>query len=90
MFAVKGVGRDHAKFSPVATAFYRLLPDIRLTRDVYDSAAIRLQKCFTPGVMELEPTEDGRKKAVIVDARSVGVAVINHFFQCLSVLQFFL
>ena len=25
LYAVKGLGNDHAKFSPVATAFYRLL-----------------------------------------------------------------
>ena len=30
MVAIKGVGKDHAKFSPVATAYYRLLPEIRL------------------------------------------------------------
>ena len=28
--AVKSVGKDHAKFSPVATASYRLLPAITL------------------------------------------------------------
>eukprot|EP00088_Acartia_fossae_P018009 TRINITY_DN20330_c0_g1_i1.p1 TRINITY_DN20330_c0_g1~~TRINITY_DN20330_c0_g1_i1.p1 ORF type:complete len:336 (-),score=51.85 TRINITY_DN20330_c0_g1_i1:116-1123(-) len=69
MFAVKGQGRDHAKFSPVATVFYRLLPTINLVKDVYDQDAIRLQKCFSPGVMELEPTKNGRKKAVIIDPR---------------------
>jgi DNA-directed RNA polymerase I and III subunit RPAC1 len=26
LHCVKGVGKDHAKFSPVATASYRLLP----------------------------------------------------------------
>eukprot|EP00088_Acartia_fossae_P014083 TRINITY_DN17504_c0_g1_i4.p1 TRINITY_DN17504_c0_g1~~TRINITY_DN17504_c0_g1_i4.p1 ORF type:complete len:336 (-),score=74.90 TRINITY_DN17504_c0_g1_i4:55-1062(-) len=70
LFAVKGVGRDHAKFSPVATAFYRLHPEIRINRDVFDENAIRLVKCFTPGVMQLEPTEDGRKKAKVLDARN--------------------
>jgi DNA-directed RNA polymerase I and III subunit RPAC1 len=25
----KGIGKTHAKWSPVCTAFYRLLPDIR-------------------------------------------------------------
>ena len=29
----KGIGRDHAKFSPVCTAFYRLLPTITLLKD---------------------------------------------------------
>lgn len=69
LFAVKGQGRDHAKFSPVATAFYRLLPAITLLRDVHGDDAHRLQKCFSPGVIELEPTDDGRKKAVVVNAR---------------------
>ena len=26
--AVKGIGKTHAKWSPVATAFYRLLPEV--------------------------------------------------------------
>jgi len=70
LYAVKGIGRDHAKFSPVATAFYRLHPSIQLLRDVYDEDARRLQACFSPGVMELEPCQDGRKKAVLIDARN--------------------
>ena len=32
MVAIKGVGKDHAKFSPVATVWYRLLPEIILNR----------------------------------------------------------
>ena len=34
MVAIKGVGKDHAKFSPVATAYYRLLPEITLKERV--------------------------------------------------------
>jgi len=30
----KGIGKDHAKFSPVATAAYRLLPKVVLTRRI--------------------------------------------------------
>ena len=37
----QGIGRDHAKFSPVATVFYRLLPDIKIIKDVYDQDAVR-------------------------------------------------
>jgi DNA-directed RNA polymerase I and III subunit RPAC1 len=70
LFAVKGVGRDHAKFSPVATAFYRLHPEIKINKDIYDDDALRLLKSFTPGVIQLEPTQDGRKKAVVIDARN--------------------
>lgn len=50
---VKGIGRDHSKFSPVATASYRLLPEIRLTERVTGERAHRLQKCFSKGVIEI-------------------------------------
>ncbi|XP_069682724.1 DNA-directed RNA polymerases I and III subunit RPAC1 isoform X1 [Periplaneta americana] len=69
LHAVKGIGKDHAKFSPVATAFYRLLPEITLTRDVEGEQAERLQKCFSPGVIGLEETPYGKKKAKVLDAR---------------------
>lgn len=54
MHCVKGIGKDHAKFSPVATASYRLLPDITLLQPVEDEAAETLQKCFSPGVIEIQ------------------------------------
>ncbi len=66
LYAYKGAGHDHAKFSPVATAFYRLLPEISLNRAVKGEQAERLQKCFSPGVIELE---GAKKKAVVKDAR---------------------
>ena len=68
LHAVKGIGRDHAKFSPVATAFYRLLPQVELLRQVEGEQAERLQKCFSPGVIEL--VEQGEKTvAKVKDAR---------------------
>lgn len=68
--AVKGIGKDHAKFSPVATAFYRLLTEIRLKRDFYDEEAEKLQSCFTPGVIELVADEaSGRRKAAVANPR---------------------
>ncbi|PSN41339.1 DNA-directed RNA polymerases I and III subunit RPAC1 [Blattella germanica] len=69
LHAVKGIGKDHAKFSPVSTAYYRLLPEITLTREIEGEPAVRLQRCFSPGVIDLVETEDGKKKAVVVDAR---------------------
>lgn len=69
LVAVKGIGRDHAKFSPVATAFYRLLTEIKLKRSFYDEEAAKLQSCFSPGVIELVEENDGRKKAVVKNAR---------------------
>lgn len=53
------VGKDHAKFSPVATASYRLLPEITLLQTIEGEKAERLKRCFSPGVIELEDV-DGR------------------------------
>lgn len=94
LHCVKGIGQDHAKFSPVgesclltnnakvyvsvclcvchqcdiiitvvtlyyiATASYRLLPDITLTKHVTGKSAHRLKKCFPEGVIEIR-TEEG-------------------------------
>jgi len=66
MYAVKGTGRDHAKFSPVSTAFYRLLPSISLTKPVQGEAATRLQNCFSPGVIKVEGPKN---EAVVVNPR---------------------
>ena len=48
-----GTGKDHAKWSPVGTASYRLLPEIILKERVTGEKAERLQKCFSKGVIEL-------------------------------------
>lgn len=65
LIAVKGMGKDHAKFSPVATAHYRLLPEVKLNRAVTGSDAKLLQKCFSPGVIQID--ESGC--AYVADAR---------------------
>eukprot|EP01121_Diplochlamys_sp_Union-15-3_P020782 TRINITY_DN8204_c0_g1_i1.p1 TRINITY_DN8204_c0_g1~~TRINITY_DN8204_c0_g1_i1.p1 ORF type:complete len:384 (-),score=69.21 TRINITY_DN8204_c0_g1_i1:53-1168(-) len=46
-YCFKGIGRDHAKFSPVATATYRLMPDIKIIGDpIKGKKAIELvNKC---------------------------------------------
>ncbi|TRY85030.1 hypothetical protein DNTS_026935 [Danionella cerebrum] len=61
-------GKDHAKFSPVATASYRLLPEITLLETIEGEQAERLQRCFSPGVIELENV-NGRKVAKVVNSR---------------------
>ncbi|NXJ75500.1 RPAC1 protein, partial [Trogon melanurus] len=68
MHCVKGIGKDHAKFSPVATASYRLLPDITLLQPIEDEAAEVLQKCFSPGVIEIQNIK-GKKVARVANAR---------------------
>ncbi|KAK1171702.1 DNA-directed RNA polymerases I and III subunit RPAC1 isoform X1 [Acipenser oxyrinchus oxyrinchus] len=68
MHCVKGIGQDHAKFSPVATASYRLLPEISLMQAVEGDLAEKLKRCFSKGVIEIENV-DGRKFAKVVNSR---------------------
>uniref|UniRef100_A0A8R1Y062 DNA-directed RNA polymerases I and III subunit RPAC1 n=1 Tax=Onchocerca volvulus TaxID=6282 RepID=A0A8R1Y062_ONCVO len=62
---LKGLGRDHAKFSPVATASYRLLPQIVLKKKFSGTDAQRIKSSFSEGVIEIDA--DG--VAVVRDAR---------------------
>ncbi|KAF8624260.1 hypothetical protein AX15_005965 [Amanita polypyramis BW_CC] len=54
LHAVKGVGKDHAKFSPVAMASYRLLPHISIKRPVPPHSADKFQSCFSAGVIKID------------------------------------
>lgn len=65
---IKGIGADHAKFSPVATASYRLLPDIRIKEPITGKDAEHFKRCFPKGVIGLEnDAVSGEKKAVVLD-----------------------
>jgi DNA-directed RNA polymerase I and III subunit RPAC1 len=73
---------DHAKFSPVATATYRLLPTITIKKPILGADAIKFERCFPKGVIDVQrvtPTDakkvgsgyegrEGDEKAVVVDA----------------------
>lgn len=64
----KGIGKDHAKFSPVATASYRLLPHIQLVKPISGGDVDKLVSCFPPGVIGVTE-EGGERKAFVKDAR---------------------
>ncbi|KIP05125.1 hypothetical protein PHLGIDRAFT_74755 [Phlebiopsis gigantea 11061_1 CR5-6] len=68
LHAVKGVGKEHAKWSPVATASYRLHPLIVLNpaRPVPAHRAAAFAACFSPGVVTL-----GADGALAIDARAM-------------------
>ncbi|KAF2835534.1 DNA-directed RNA polymerases I and III subunit RPAC1 [Patellaria atrata CBS 101060] len=81
MHCIKGIGADHAKFSPVATATYRLLPHIDIIKPIVGASARKFSKCFPKGVINLEPVTaeeasregsgyegyEGEPKAVVLD-----------------------
>lgn len=46
-------------FLLAATASYRLLPEITLTKEIEGELAERLQSCFSPGVIGLEDNGNG-------------------------------
>lgn len=54
MHCIKSIGADHAKFSPVATASYRLLPTIDIVKPILGPDARKFARCFPKGVIGLE------------------------------------
>ncbi|KAG6016476.1 hypothetical protein E4U54_001400 [Claviceps lovelessii] len=77
----KGIGADHSKFSPVATASYRLMPTIKILKPILGADAVKFANCFPRGVIVLETVTSqeaqqvgsgyeghaGEKKAVVRD-----------------------
>ena len=63
LYCCKGIGGDHAKFSPVATASYRLLPSIQILKPIVGADAKKFARCFPKDVIKLEPvTKEESKK----------------------------
>ena len=54
MHCEKGTGQIHAKWSPVATAYYRLLPQINLKEDIVGEEAIQIRNKCPMGVFDIE------------------------------------
>jgi len=66
-----GIGQDHAKFSPVATAAYRLYTNVEIVEPIYDEDAEQLAHLYEPGVFELIPAN--------VPGKRVTVKVVNPY-----------
>jgi DNA-directed RNA polymerase I and III subunit RPAC1 len=63
--AIKGTGALHAKWSPVGTAFYRLVPKVEIASDITEAVAKILVANCPLGVFEIE--ESG--EVVVKNAR---------------------
>ena len=61
----KGIGKDHAKFSPVATATYRLLPLIEILKPIPEPLIPKFISCFPEGVIH----KGGENGVYVADAR---------------------
>ena len=77
----KGNGKTHAKWSPVSTAYYRLVPDIKLKEDIKGENAEELKNLCPTGVFDIEDL--GGKKG----SKFIIILTKNYFrksicFQC--------
>ena len=54
MIAVKGLGKDHTKWSPVCTAYYRLTPDVKIKTTVKGDKANKIKELCPMGVFDIE------------------------------------
>lgn len=68
--AVKGMGKTHAKWSPVATAWYRMLPEVVLLQEIEDEKAEELVKKCPVNVFDIEDIAKGKKKATVARPRA--------------------
>ncbi|KAJ3411821.1 DNA-directed RNA polymerases I and III subunit RPAC1 [Chytridiales sp. JEL 0842] len=76
----KGIGKEHAKWSPVATASYRLLPEITILSPITGPHATKFRDCFSKGVVEVFTNSKGEKEARVVNPRkdTVSREVLRH------------
>ncbi|KAI8806429.1 DNA-directed RNA polymerase [Cladochytrium replicatum] len=76
----KGIGKEHAKWSPVATASYRLLPEIQILKPITGADSQKFVKCFPKGVAEVFTNDQGETEARVVNARidTVSREVLRH------------
>ncbi|CAN8240951.1 unnamed protein product [Cochlearia groenlandica] len=68
--AIKGIGKTHAKWSPVGTAWYRMLPEVVLLEEVEDELAERLVDICPKNVFDIEDIGNGKKRATVARPRN--------------------
>lgn len=83
LHCIKGIGKDHAKFSPICTASYRLLPyiDILNPLDIQEEDIPKFVNCFPKGVIGVRKHKaSGREEVYVKNARkdTVSREVLRH------------
>uniref|UniRef100_I1P3R8 DNA-directed RNA polymerase RpoA/D/Rpb3-type domain-containing protein n=2 Tax=Oryza glaberrima TaxID=4538 RepID=I1P3R8_ORYGL len=68
--AVKGMGKVHAKWSPVATAWYRMFPEVVFRKEIKGDNAEKLVKKCPVNVFDIEDLGNGEKRAVVARPRA--------------------
>eukprot|EP01080_Neovahlkampfia_damariscottae_P001216 gene1216-11306_t len=54
LYCEKGIGKDHAKFSPVSTSFYRILPEIEIKQKIKKQEAKKMKELCPMNVFDIE------------------------------------
>lgn len=60
---IKGEGREHAKWSPVATAWYKLLPEVVITKPITGANADEIVK-ECPGLFQIQGSSKSKQAKV--------------------------
>lgn len=74
----KGIGKTHAKWSPVCTAYYRLLPDISVNNVTGEDAHLLVKTCPMK-VFDIEDIGNQGKFSFLAQAFSTYVCLFNIF-----------
>jgi DNA-directed RNA polymerase I and III subunit RPAC1 len=69
MHCTKGQGKEHAKWSPVCTAYYRLMPEIKFVEPFYNEEAEKLKATCPMNVFDIEDLGSVRQ-AVVKNSRN--------------------
>ena len=68
LHAQKGIGKDHAKYSPVAACFYRHLTTIEIAQALTQDEVTALKTCFPKGHLRFTG-EDGDEQVEVTNSR---------------------
>lgn len=80
LHCTKNIGKNHTKWSPVSTAYYRLLPYITIAKPLFNSDAEEMKKTCPVGVFDIEDLKSKDKKLVVKNEKNCVVcrACVNH------------
>lgn len=68
LYAEKGIGQKHAKWSPVSTAWYRLHPHVEVLDEVRGQDAVQLAE-DNPGLFRVKTLADGSNRVQVMNER---------------------
>ena len=75
----KNIGKKHTKWSPVSTAFYRLLPFITIKEPILDKDAVEMKALCPVGVFDIEDIKSHKTLVVKNEKKCVACrACVSH------------